>query len=205
MERQETRLRTNELIQSAFVLLLLLPGVAQAHETKHHSSPYAGQETRQIKSLSPEDIAELRRGGGWGLARAAELNGVPGPAHLLELKDAIPLDPQQVAAIRSIHDAMRTEAIAEGEKFIALERELENHFRNGTITDAILQQLLDEIATSQRRLRYIHLSIHLRMPALLTKDQIAKYNVLRGYKDDDPCSHVPGRHDPELWRKHNRC
>ena len=65
-------------------------------------SPYAGEESRAVKSLSAEDIAELRRGGGWGLARAAELNGMPGPIHLLELKDDIPLTREQVSAI-TIH------------------------------------------------------------------------------------------------------
>ncbi len=62
----------------------------QASEGSHsHMSKYSGQEQRIIKSLSPDDIAELRRGGGWGLAKAAELNGVPGPVHLLEMKEAI--------------------------------------------------------------------------------------------------------------------
>jgi hypothetical protein len=50
------------------------------------ASPYAGQETRRIKSLSEQDIDELRQGRGWGLAKAAELNGLPGPAHLLEMR-----------------------------------------------------------------------------------------------------------------------
>ena len=39
-------------------------------------STYAGMEARWIKSLSPEDLQELWRGGGWGLALPAELNGV---------------------------------------------------------------------------------------------------------------------------------
>ena len=47
-----------------------------------YRSPYAGQENRQIKSLSANDIQELKRGGGWGLAKAAELNGLPGPAQV---------------------------------------------------------------------------------------------------------------------------
>lgn len=40
-------------------------------------------QSRAIKSLSDNDIKELRRGGGWGLALAAELKGMPGPADLL--------------------------------------------------------------------------------------------------------------------------
>jgi hypothetical protein len=59
-----------------------------AHAQPGPAMPYAGQDARDIKSLSAEDIAELRRGGGWGFAKSAELNGMPGPAHLLELKTA---------------------------------------------------------------------------------------------------------------------
>ncbi|MBL4876875.1 MAG: hypothetical protein JKY10_10340, partial [Cohaesibacteraceae bacterium] len=57
-----------------------------------HGSHYAGEENRAIKSLSNADIAELKRGGGWGLAKAAELNGVPGPSHLLKMKNQVGLD-----------------------------------------------------------------------------------------------------------------
>ena len=35
---------------------------------------------------------------GWGLARAAELHGIPRPLHLLEIKDEIPLSAEQVSA-----------------------------------------------------------------------------------------------------------
>ena len=54
------------------VVLVVTTMPATAGEQHHTAGPkdssYAGQETRQIKSLSGEDIAELRRGGGWGLA-----------------------------------------------------------------------------------------------------------------------------------------
>ena len=144
-------------------------------------SPYAGEESRAVKSLSPEDIAELRRGGGWGLAKAAELNGMPGPFHLLELKDDIPLTREQVTAITAIHERMREAAVAEGEHFIAAERSLEDAFRAGTVTEKSLRPLLADIARSRARLRFIHLSAHLETPALLTDEQIARYDALRGY------------------------
>ena len=60
-----------------------------------YKSKYVGQEHRTIRSLSPDDIDELKKGGGWGLAKAAELNGVPGPAHVLEMKDEIHLTDEQ--------------------------------------------------------------------------------------------------------------
>lgn len=179
-------------------------GFAVASETGHRSA-YAGEESRAIKSLSADDIAELRRGGGWGLAKAAELNGMPGPAHLLEMKDEIALDEAQVAAIEAIYDAMKAAAIAEGEKLIALEADLDRQFRDGTITDDGLRTALAEIAETGRALRYVHLATHLKTPGILSGDQIAAYNRLRGYAGDDPCASVPEGHDPAMWRQHNGC
>jgi len=187
-------------------LALAAPGVADAQHLHHGHSPYAGQEGRPIKSLSQKDIDELRRGGGWGLAKAAELNGVPGPAHLLELKEKIPLSSNQVEAIEALYETMRSQAIAEGEKLIVLEQRLEEHFRTAAITEDMLRELLSEIAASQQRLRYIHLSTHLQTPRLLTKAQIARYNALRGYGSPQPCSQAPpAGHSLEMWRKHNGC
>jgi hypothetical protein len=186
--------------------LLLLTAGAQANESHSgHASQYAGQEDRAIKSLSDDDIAELRRGGGWGLAKAAELNGVPGPAHLLELKDQIPLDDAQVAAIGDLYRTMKARAIEQGERLIALEQSLEDRFRDGTITDATLRRSLDAIAEARRELRYIHLATHLETPRILSAEQIAAYNALRGYKTADPCDNPPAGHDPAMWRKHNGC
>ena len=144
-------------------------------------SPYAGQDTRPVKSLSPEDVAELKRGGGWGLAKAAELNGLPGPLHLLELKDEIPLTPEQVEDVSVIFERMREAAIAEGARFLAAEQALEEAFHAGAITEESLEAMLAEIGRSRARLRFIHLSAHLGTPELLTQAQIARYAALRGY------------------------
>ena len=175
-----------------------------AHKSKPESK-YAGQEMREIKSLSSDDMAELRRGGGWGLAKAAELNGVPGPAHLLELKKEIALDPDQITVITELFQTMKAQAIAQGEKLIGQERQLEEMFKGGTITDASLRTSLAAIAETRRELRYIHLVTHLKTPTILSADQIKNYNALRGYGAGDPCANVPKGHDAEMWRKHNGC
>jgi hypothetical protein len=194
------------LLAMVALALLVAPGIADAQHPHHGHSPYAGQVDQPIKSLSQDDIAELRGGSGWGLAKAAELNGVPGPAHLLELKEKIPLKSSQVEAIGALYKTMRTQAIAEGEKLIALEQRLEERFRTAAITEDMLRELLGEIAASQQRLRYIHLSTHLKTPRLLTKAQIARYNALRGYGSPQPCSQAPpAGHSLEMWRKHNGC
>ena len=194
--------RRARLASLPLLLALFFAGPATAAD--NHPSPYAGQETRLIKSLSAEDLAELRRGGGWGLARAAELNGMPGPAHLLELKDRIPLTTGQVAAITAIFRNMRAAAIAEGKRLIAHEETLENAFRNAKVTDRSLEGLLSEIGQARTALRYVHLVAHLKTLPLLSDEQVARYNILRGYADD-PCANPPKGHDAGMWRKHNGC
>lgn len=213
-------------------VLLLLPslGVAQSADAKHskphgadhHSeqtthpegpqmdsaSPYAGFEQRDIKSLSEQDLIDLRKGSGWGLALAAELNGVPGPAHLLELREQIGLTPEQVTAIEVIYADMQTEAQAAGKRLIEAEGAIEAGFRDGDMSPQALRELIEISASARAELRYVHLSRHLETPPLLSPVQIERYNTLRGYGGDssqDPCTAVPEGHDPEMWRRHNQC
>lgn len=60
-----------------FVTAFLPPAFAWAE------TPYAGMQSRQIKSLSDRQIADLRAGRGMGFP--VELNGYPGPSHVLEV------------------------------------------------------------------------------------------------------------------------
>lgn len=196
-------------MKAAVPLLLSLalgmtPSISPAQGPSHQASPYAGMETREIKSLSGADVEELRRGGGWGLALAAELNGVPGPAHLLELRDAIPLRSDQVTAIQAIFTDMKAEATNAGAKLVAAEQAIEAAFRAGGLDEARLRSLIAQAMAARGELRFIHLSRHLSTPPLLTPEQIARYNSLRGYKSD-PCASAPDGHDAEMWRKHNGC
>lgn len=76
------------------------------------TSKYVDHRHQEIKSLTPDDIEELKKGAGWGLAKAAELNGVPGPAHILEMKAEISLTKEQELKIQAIYDAMNAKAVA---------------------------------------------------------------------------------------------
>lgn len=190
------------------ILLVVLLGaalpVSAHHAAGRAASPYAGEQTRAIASLSEEDLAELARGGGWGLARAAELNSVPGPAHLLELADEIGLDADQRAAIEVIRDEMRADAITAGERFVAAERALHAAFTDDVPDAETLARLVEEAGAARADLRFVHLSAHLRTTPLLAPDQIERYAILRGYADD-PCESVPEGHDTTMWRRHNGC
>lgn len=189
------------------VSMLIGSHVALADEQhqQHYKSKYQGQENRKIKSLSDDDISQLQKGQGWGLAKVAELNGMPGPIHLLEMKKEINLTDEQVNKITGIYDVMKERAQAYGEKLIKLETELNKEFVNKTITDTKLRQLLADISETHRELRYIHLSAHLSTPALLSESQLFQYNTLRGYNISDPCSQTPKGHDATMWKKHNGC
>ena len=44
--------------------ILFLPLAMSSKAADTAPSPYAGEESRAVKSLSAEDVAELRRGGG---------------------------------------------------------------------------------------------------------------------------------------------
>lgn len=189
----------------AVLILILIPFSSFSASKHSHKSKYVGQEKRAIKSLSESDIEELKHGKGWGLAKAAELNGVPGPIHLLEMKGEIKLSPEQMRRIEDVYQRMKRQAIPLGLELIELERRLDNHFANGTITEKLLNELLGEIAHVYKKLRYTHLAAHLETPTIVTPQQIALYNKLRGYSSEDPCENIPEGHDPEMWKRHHNC
>jgi len=188
-----------------FSAIIALP-LNAANTSQHgHSSEYAGQEKRHIKSLSKSDIAQLRAGAGWGLAKAAELNGVPGPLHLLEMREQIGLSALQIEAIEVLYQQMRQDAMALGEQLIEKELQLERRFLGDIPNAEELKQLLVDIGKTRAELRYVHLAAHLATPDILSEHQIHQYNRLRGYGAGDPCESVPEGHNPEMWKKHNGC
>jgi Spy/CpxP family protein refolding chaperone len=169
-----------------------------------YTSKYVGVEDSKIKSLSPDDVEELTKGGGWGLAKAAELNGIPGPAHILEMEDKINLTDEQKKKIQKIYYEMTGEAIALGKQLIRLEMELNIGFSNRNINQELLENYIREIEKVRAKLRIVHLSTHLQTPNILTNKQIILYNKLRGYSND-PCQNIPEGHNVEMWKKHNGC
>jgi Spy/CpxP family protein refolding chaperone len=163
------------------LLLFCVPAMAQ--------QPYAGMQARGIKSLSEQQIADLNAGRGMGLALAAELNGYPGPSHAIELSDRLGLSPQQVSKLQELFAAMKAETIPLGESLISQERALNEDFANRTITLASLETTTQKIGSVQAALRAAHLKYHLSTVAVLTPEQVARYNELRGYAGTAPPAH----------------
>ena len=189
----------------ALVLLFLANCGNLVFAGEKHLSKYIGQEKRIIKSLSADDIEQLNNGKGWGLAKAAELNGMPGPAHILQMKDRIALSSDQENKIQQLFNEMKSQAIPLGKKMVQLEKELNDSFANKTMTIDLLNTKLDAIAQVRKQLRYVHLVTHLKTPAILSSEQVENYNRLRGYGSGDPCKSIPEGHDAKMWKKHNGC
>lgn len=161
---------------AAFHAILALPVVATAAE-----QPYAGYQARDIKALSPDEIAALESGAGFSQALAAELNGFPGPRHVIDLAMDLNLTPAQREAVTALYETMQAEAIAAGEAVLATEAGLEAAFRRGDLSEEALAAQTEDIGRLRGALRGIHLKYHLRTKALLTRHQVALYNAARGY------------------------
>ncbi len=147
-------------------------------------APYTGQQAREIASLSEADIAALLAGQGWGLAKPAELNGYPGPLHVLELATELALTPEQTDDINALYEEMRAAAQAAGRVYIAAEAHLSMMFRMGHASPDRLEGLLEDSAEALARLRAVHLAAHLEVTPMLTETQIDTYQRLRGYAED---------------------
>jgi Spy/CpxP family protein refolding chaperone len=193
-----------KILARLLVASICLPLYTHAQHNHAAHTPYAGLQQREIKSLSEADIQELRRGGGWGLALPAELNGMPGPAHLLELREQIPLTADQIQKIQALFDSMKQAAIPAGERLIQAESAIETAFASGKIDPATLRQLVAAAESARSELRIIHLSQHYKTVPLLRPEQVQRYKVLRGYAQD-PCKNIPAGHNPEMYRRHMGC
>jgi hypothetical protein len=159
----------------ACLAFILVAGAASAQ------SPYAGMQTRPIKALSEQQVADLKAGRGMGLAMPAELNGYPGPLHVLELADKLSLSAEQRNAFQTMFASMKAEAVPLGEQLIALEGRLDRQFADRTVTPDTLAATTAEIAAVQGQLRNAHLKYHLTAADALTTDQRTTYAMLRGY------------------------
>jgi hypothetical protein len=145
------------------------------------SAPYAGLDGRDVATLPPERIEGLRSGAGLGYALAAELNGVPGPLHVLELADVLALDAAQRAAVEAIRARMLARAIPLGEALIAAESTLDAAFETGSLDAARLAQRTAEAGATDAALRAVHLEAHLETAPLLSRHQRVIYARERGY------------------------
>ena len=143
---------------AAFFLGGLFSTAAMAQHHGHHGgagNPYAALANREVKALSTEQMADLREGRGMGLSLPAELNGYPGPKHVLELANGLGLTPVQRQKTTELFDLMKVEAVTLGARLITEEHTLETLFNATGATLDATKQAVDAVARTQGELRFV--------------------------------------------------
>ena len=167
-------------MRTIVIALVLTAAVAAPARAQHTHD--AGHPTAEgIKALSAEQVAEYLNGEGMGLARAAELNHYPGPKHVLELADSLGLSEDQLNRVRATRERVVTRARELGATIVQKERELDRLFAAGRAEARAVETLTAEIGRLNGALRAAHLFAHIETRALLSAEQIERYDRLRGY------------------------
>ena len=164
------------------------PEAAQAAAPEQHGqhehgamSPYAGKEGSEIKALTADEVKAYREGTGMGMAKPAELNHYPGPRHVLDMAAELKVTHAQKADLEKVFRSMHEDAVALGTQILEKEKSLDAAFAAGSIDEKKLAGLTSDIAALQARLRAAHLKAHVATRRILTAEQIARYDELRGY------------------------
>lgn len=177
------------------------------HRPSASGQPYAGEQQRQIKALSGQDIQAYENGQGHGFAKAAELNGYPGPLHTLEFANELKLSEAQRTQSQALLTQHKAEARRLGAELIEAERALDQAFASRSINTDMLNQFTRAAGEKLAQLRAEHLQTHLAQTALLTPQQIEHYKTLRGYGNAMPLH--PGmqhnlQHHPMMEMNHGQ-
>ena len=127
----------------------------------------------------PSDRDGLLKAEGMGQAKYAEMNGYPGPKHVLEVADELQLTAAQRTSVKAIFDEMASRAKDVGERIIDIEEELYMVFKNGIASEKALREQSEQIGRLRGKLRAIHLAAHLKTKKILTQAQVENYKKLR--------------------------
>lgn len=160
-----------------FGIVLLFTSITLANGL----SPYAGEENRKLKAMSASEVDGYLRGKGMGLAKAAELNGYPGPRHVLDLSKELGLTQGQIDKSNALFAAMQIESARLGATLIKQEETLDDLFASGNANHEKLEVVLASISQTRAKIRQSHLAAHIEQKKVLSDDQIALYIKRRGY------------------------
>lgn len=168
---------------TAAVVAAVLTGVGLAAPVQaQHESPsrHAEAGSDEVKTLTPAEVADLRAGAGMGMARPAELNGLPGPRHVLDLADSLRLTAPQRRQVEAVFEEMSEAARELGARIIEAEKTLDRAFAAGAEPET-LEAVVTDVASLRGALRWTHLRAHLRTAEILSPHQRHEYDRLRGY------------------------
>jgi Spy/CpxP family protein refolding chaperone len=180
------------ILAAAWLAATAVVAIAQAPQTQApvaKAQAYAGQQARSIASLSTEELQAFLEGRGMGLAKAAELNGYPGPMHVLELAEQLKLTSEQRRDVKHAFERMKARATDLGAKYVSAEKAVDEAFRSGNADAGTITRRVAEANRLLGEVRLSHLIAHLEITPLLTPEQRARYAELRGYGGGDQTQH----------------
>jgi uncharacterized protein (DUF305 family) len=186
VDRPELQALLRSIVESQSAEIALMRGWYEAWyglpvpATSAHGAPMPA-----IRGLSPGEAHAIGAGEGAGMARAAELNGIPGPRHVLDLAEQLGLTPGQHAEITAIHATMHEEAIRVGQAYLDAQHAFEQQLRDPARRGQALTTQHPEVTTLHGELQRTHLRAHVATASVLSEEQIATYNTLRGHHPAD--------------------
>ncbi len=185
-------------------LLLVAAACISAAALAQDPAPDSAEQVDDVKSLTERDLRQLRSGRGMGAGRVAELNGYPGPLHVLELAAELELTEEQVEQTQLAFAEMSTAAIATGAEIIEAERRLDEVFAAHDAEPESVQTALTQIGVMRARLRYVHVEAHMRMRDVLSEEQIEKYGLLRAESRGQGQGHGQGQRHGQGHGQHRQ-
>lgn len=132
-----------------------------------------------VRAQVPQDRDGLMAGEGMGQGLTADINGYPGPQHILDLAKDLQLTDAQRKSVQGIFDEMKTRAKELGRRIIGVEGELNEAFKSGLISEKSILDDAEQIGKLRGRLRAVHLAAHLKAKGILTAAQLETYRKLR--------------------------
>ena len=133
----------------------------------------------------PADKDVLLKGEGAGQGLYAELNGYPGPKHVLDVATMLSLTPEQKRRITEIYKQMDARARELGTRIVRVEDELNTAFRQGLVNERSVNDDAEQIGRLRGRLRAVHLTAHLKTKDILSRTQLDMYKSLRAKDNQD--------------------
>ncbi len=162
---------------SAVMLVAALAVVQHQHERLAAGRPQNSAEAAHHAFLEQERAA-IEKGEGFGMAMPADMNGFPGPRHVLDMKAELKLTAGQETAMQKLYERMHQKALERGREVLAAEQRLGQMFAEKR-SEAELREETYRAASLRAELRWVHLRTHLAARNLLTAAQVDTYMRLR--------------------------
>lgn len=177
------------ILRTWFLIVVAVWFSACLGSAEDPQTSYSALHESEVRGLTSAEIESLRNGDGMGYALPAELNGYPGPKHVLELADRLGLNEDQRNRTLAVRGAMLDNARRTGSDLVAAYAALDHEFRAGNMSVEQLRRHTEKIGVLEGELRAIHMEAHLEMMRILTMEQVQAYGQFRGYATTEGHEH----------------